>query len=313
MKINTKLCQCRHRCHFLGRGLVALLLGLVVGLSSVSPHAQSLTGYLVSPDTVLFRTRGTRTVAFIGTAPAPLHGAATGALTDSSQQQEIFPALQHAVHPVASIPNWGAMHTATEWNRTFEEIPRAALVPVPVYDRATLTTPIASLLRERDSPETVKTLTTKLYYSTRFFGAYDLDADEFSAIHPGIDLKLAEGTPIGAIAGGRVLDVRREQTGLGLHILIEHRTHDGERFVSIFGHLSRTAVVPGDDVNPGTVIGTVGMSGNTTAPHVHLQVDRWDGQTPFDPYWPTTLPSPEEAAMRTVHPVLFIERYAQGV
>ena len=112
----------------------------------------------------------------------------------------VFPAFGHAVQPVQAVPNWGAMRSPKEWNRSYAEMDERDFVPVPDYDLTTLTIPIQSLLKR--APGQVATLTDKLFYSTRYFGAYDLDAGEFTGAHAGIDLKLAEGTPVGAIAGG---------------------------------------------------------------------------------------------------------------
>lgn len=224
-----------------------------------------------------------------------------------------FPAFGRAMHPVSRVPDWGAMTTPQEWNRRYGELDDEHFTHTPTYDLRTLTIPMNTLLKERHAAETIAALTAKLYYSTRFFGAYDLDANEFSAIHPGIDLKLAEDTPIGAVAGGRVRDVRQNERSLGLYVIVEHRAPDGETYYSIYGHLGHASVRAGDDVTAGQMIGTVGMTGNTTGPHLHLQIDRGEpNEERHEVYWPENLPSRAEADRHTVNPIVFIRQFADG-
>ena len=224
---------------------------------------------------------------------------------------DAFPAFARATYPVGRVPAWGAMKTPDEWNRDYGEMERSEFVAVPAYDLDDLTTPMADLLKDRDDPETIRILTAKLFYSTRFFGSYDLDAGEFVGHHAGIDLKLPKGTPVGAIAGGRVSSVVRHESGLGLHVVIEHRLED-ETFYSIYGHLSSASVREGQDVAPGEAIGKVGSTGRSTAPHLHLQVDRGtSGESPHAVYWPEAMPTRAEAARRTVNPVSFISAHAR--
>lgn len=197
------------------------------------------------------------------------------------------------------------MRTPAEWNRTYKEMTPEDFVAVPSYDMSKLTVPLESLLEPRNVPE----ITRKLFYSTRHFGAYDVDAGEFSAAHPGIDLKLPLGTPLGALAGGRVQTV--ENSGpMGLHVIIEHRT-GGEVYYSIYGHLGFAAIKAGDDVRPGQFIGTVGSTGSTSGPHLHLQVDRGHGEAVHEPYLPSTLPSRAEAARWVINPLTFIAQHAK--
>lgn len=218
--------------------------------------------------------------------------------------QGAFPAFGHAVYPVSQVPNWGAMHNAAQWNRTYAELTRDDLVPVPAYDMQKLMTPFKTVVADQDEEE----ITRKLFYSTKYFGKYDLDAGEFTAIHPGVDLKLALGTPIAAIGGGRVNTVE-SSPALGTHVVIEHRLPDGT-YYSIYGHLGSVSVAAGQDITAGQTIGTVGMTGNTSAPHLHLQVDRGQpGEVEHIPYLPKTEPTPQEAALHVVHPIHFIEQY----
>jgi murein DD-endopeptidase MepM/ murein hydrolase activator NlpD len=235
-----------------------------------------------------------------------LHGTAPPAPAIVYDATEEFPAFGTAVFPVSSVPNWGAMTTPAEWNRRFEELPESAFVPLPPYNLTVLTHPLQTLLADRWAH--VGALTAKLTYSTRFFGAYDLDAGEFTGNHPGIDIKLAAGTPLQSVAGGRV-DSVRDRPGLGLTVIVEHRHPTDGTFYSVYGHLETSGVREGQRVSAGDMLGTVGMTGRTTAPHVHWQIDRGHpggGHVPFAPF---ILPSPQEADRFTVHPIDFVHRY----
>jgi murein DD-endopeptidase MepM/ murein hydrolase activator NlpD len=227
----------------------------------------------------------------------------------SSVATEDFPAFDHTVMPVSMVPNWGAMHSPEIWNRSYADMRPEEFVPVPRYNLSSLTVPLNDLTND-DSAESVATVTAKLFYSTRFFGAYDLDSGEFEAVHPGVDLKLARGTPIGAIAGGRVQTVARNAS-MGLHVIIEHHLPDGTVMYSIYGHFDVALVEEGESVSPGTPVGVVGMTGNTSGPHVHLQVDTDNGTSPHKPYWPSDVPTRAEAAKFTVNPVIFIATYGK--
>lgn|GEM_PF-1407725 len=225
------------------------------------------------------------------------------------QTRSGFPAFQTAVYPVSMTPNWGDMHSPSEWNRTYEEMTETDFVPVPHYDLSVLTTPLDSLIRPLRK-ENVPAVTTKLFYSTRYYSSYDLDAGEFTGAHAGLDLKLALGTPVGSVAGGRVHAVRTDDR-LGLYVIVEHRAPDGETYYSVYGHLGDVSVQTGQAVNPGQTLGTVGMTGKTSGPHIHLQIDRGEaGEESHQPYATSATPSPEEADKYTINPADFIQRYA---
>lgn len=231
--------------------------------------------------------------------------------SDASSTVAAFPAFEYAVFPVARTPNWGAMKSADEWDRSYEEMNRSDFVRIPAYDMDVLTTPMKELLKDRDDADTIRALTAKLFYSTRFFGTYDLDEGEFTGDHAGIDLKVPEGTPVASVAGGRVSNVIRNASGLGLHVIIEHRLGD-ETFYSIYGHLSAVSVREGQDVAPGQMIALSGSTGRSTAAHLHLQIDRGDpGNTAHEPYWPQSRPTKAEAARHTLNPVSFIQTRAR--
>lgn len=216
--------------------------------------------------------------------------------------------LMHAVFPVSVVPNWGAMRTPQEWNRSFDQLERNDFVALPVYDLDELMTPVSKLQHNLQDETVQKILTSKLTYSTRHFGSYHLDSDEWTGVHPGIDIKLAKGTPVGSIGDG-IVDSVQHSKRLGLHVVVRHELPANERYFSIYGHLGYVSVGTGDTVKAGMILGTVGMTGNTSSAHLHLQIDRDIGLQPHVPYMPTEMPSIAEARRYTVHPVRFIHAH----
>lgn len=88
------------------------------------------------------------------------------------------------------------------------------------------------------------------------------------AFHPGVDIAAPSGTPVHAAADGIVLEAGREEAGYGIEIVIDH----GYGIATRYGHLRRIFVVEGQEVKQGQVVGTVGMTGKATGPHLHYEV-----------------------------------------
>ncbi len=218
-----------------------------------------------------------------------------------------FPEFGLATMPISVVPNWGAMKTSAEWSRSYSQMDASDFVPLPPYRLADLTVPLTSLTDNR-TPDHVRLITAKYAYSTRYYGRYDLDSGEFEGKHGGIDIKLAFGTPIAAIGGGRVARIA-ETHDLGHYVMIEHHT-DGETYFSIYGHTDASGIREGDDVVAGQIIGTVGMTGETASPHLHLQIDRDDGVRPHVPFESSVDVLSAAAATHTVNPIPFIQRHA---
>jgi murein DD-endopeptidase MepM/ murein hydrolase activator NlpD len=86
--------------------------------------------------------------------------------------------------------------------------------------------------------------------------------------HAGIDLEAPLGTEVGAAAGGRVTYAGRLAGGWGKLVVVAHR--DGVR--TMYAHLSRVAVLVGQRVSAGTILGAVGATGDATGPHLHFEV-----------------------------------------
>lgn len=89
--------------------------------------------------------------------------------------------------------------------------------------------------------------------------------------HVGVDLAAQYGTPVKAIADGRV-EVAGWCGELGNCIRVDHENAT----TSVYGHLSRIspAVTPGSYVRLGQVIGYVGSTGLSTGPHLHFAIEK---------------------------------------
>jgi murein DD-endopeptidase MepM/ murein hydrolase activator NlpD len=86
--------------------------------------------------------------------------------------------------------------------------------------------------------------------------------------HEGMDFSAPTGTEIYATGDGVVSDVSTSYSGYGKHISINH----GFGYQSLYAHLSEFCVRPGQSVKRGDVIGKVGSTGTSTAPHLHYEV-----------------------------------------
>lgn len=110
------------------------------------------------------------------------------------------------------------------------------------------------------------------YTSTDSFGWRSDPFTGESEFHSGSDLAAADGTPIFAVADGRVA-VAEFSAGWGGLIVIEH-TVQGARVASYYAHMWQHGiyVTTGETVTAGQHIGNVGSSGRSTGPHLHVEI-----------------------------------------
>ncbi len=97
-----------------------------------------------------------------------------------------------------------------------------------------------------------------------------------SSAHTGVDISASAGTGIRAIAQGTVSFAAYKGT-YGNLVIVDH----GNGIQSYYAHCSALYVSPGQSVGPDTTIAAVGSTGNSTGPHLHLEI-RING-TPVNP------------------------------
>ncbi len=95
--------------------------------------------------------------------------------------------------------------------------------------------------------------------------------------HEGVDFTAPRGTPIYATGDGVVQMVKYSRRGYGNHVIINH----GFGYQTLYAHMSKIVVKPGQKVKRGQVIGYVGNTGKSTAPHLHYEV--WKNGRKVDP------------------------------
>jgi len=92
-------------------------------------------------------------------------------------------------------------------------------------------------------------------------------------LHTGMDFSAKSGTPIYATGDGKVSKVKRSRRGYGNHVMIDH----GYGYKTLYAHMKKYAVKKGQKVKRGEVIGYVGNTGTSVAPHLHYEVHK-DGR-----------------------------------
>ena len=95
--------------------------------------------------------------------------------------------------------------------------------------------------------------------------------------HTGLDFAAPMGTPVRSVMAGEVIQADFEGA-YGRQVKVRHA--DGT--VTSYSHMSEFDVSVGDSVEAGTMVGRIGMTGNTTGPHVHFEVLPGGG-SPIDP------------------------------
>ncbi len=143
---------------------------------------------------------------------------------------------------------------------------------------------ISSKNRKRISAETkeamriYRTSTPKLYIKaplalplqsriTSAFGNRRLFNGVLKSYHSGTDFHAPVGTPIYAVAAGKVV-LAKDRFFAGNSVIIDH----GQGIYTCYYHLSRIKVKPGTWVKKGTLVGLAGATGRVTGPHLHYSV-----------------------------------------
>ena len=114
-----------------------------------------------------------------------------------------------------------------------------------------------------------------------FRSLYGNTDEEIESSHAGVDFAAPMGTPILAVASGKVvfsgygllLGKGNTEDPYGIAVVIRHDfSYYGYSILTVYGHMDEVAVTEGQKVEEGQTIGYVGRTGITTGPHVHFEV-----------------------------------------
>ena len=86
--------------------------------------------------------------------------------------------------------------------------------------------------------------------------------------HKGLDIACKTGTDIKVVSNGTVTFAGYDKNGLGYAVRVDH----GNGVETVYGHCSKLYVEVGQTLTFGDVIAAVGSTGNSTGPHLHLEI-----------------------------------------
>lgn len=116
---------------------------------------------------------------------------------------------------------------------------------------------------------------------------------KFAKFHEGLDFTAPKGTDVFATADGTVVQSDNNSSGFGNVIVIDH----GYGYKTRYAHLSAFKVRAGQKVKRGELIGLVGNSGLSTAPHLHYEVEKNNERVDPINFFYTDLTAEEYARM----------------
>ena len=132
----------------------------------------------------------------------------------------------------------------------------------------------------------------------RMASGYGYRIDPFTKsrrMHGGMDFSAPRGTPIYAASDGKIIRADSRSSGYGKHIRIEH----GFGYVTLYAHLNKYNVKRNQIVKKGDIIGFVGNTGRSQAPHLHYEVIK-DGKrvNPINFYYGNLTPDEFEELLK---------------
>lgn len=160
-----------------------------------------------------------------------------------------------------------------------------AIVDFPfndIGDDFALTTGSTLIVPDGAPPEKAKPAPTQyLAKGQKDFGIADLGsgrfgwpasgglAQYFSWYHPAIDISNLGGGPIRASDSGTVTVAGwPDNWGYGNRVVLDH----GNGYTTLYAHMSKIYVAPGQSVQKGEVVGMMGSTGRSTGVHVHMEI-----------------------------------------
>lgn len=199
----------------------------------------------------------------------------------SISNQERVKDFDGAIMPLAFVPDWKKSdYIERRLTLDYDTISQEDLIPLPKWG------------------DVHKDFNALFTYITAYMWAYLDENREVGAwSHAGTDIRAPMHTPVFAIWNGLVVKVRNDPDNK--YVVIEHRnvSYDGTvwKYYSSYLHLDSVNVLAWDIVTKWSFVGKVGMSGITTTPHLHIQVDTQSA--PFHPYWPFSMEEAWESGL----------------
>jgi len=186
--------------------------------------------------------------------------------------------------PIETVPDWTKVGGRT--SLLAAQIPLEQKINLPNYDPIVFGATVADLNWSVDT----KLANQLVTFAVPYMGSYESGSREYEGSHLAVDIKVPIGTPIHAVANGKVVKVAQSSSGFGKHIVIKHydvpNLDENETIdlYSAYAHLSLTNVIVGQIVTRGELIGESGSTGTSTTPHLHFQIDK--DSAPWHPWWP---------------------------
>lgn len=112
-------------------------------------------------------------------------------------------------------------------------------------------------------------LDASLFYVSSSYGLRKNPVSGQWKEHKGVDFAASEGTPVKAVKSGTIALAKKNDSVFGNYIIIKHNEN---AMTSVYAHLSKLKVEPGQTVKKGDVIGYVGQTGMATGPHLHFEI-----------------------------------------
>lgn len=226
------------------------------------------------------------------------------------------------VMPIAFVPDWTQEKNQNK-SLLFRDIPIRDFIPLPRYNLQILSDESG---KNRDA------IIARYTYIVPYMGAYTMNYKENEWSHLAVDIRAPIWTPVLAIANGVVVrTIEADATGNKVVVI----RHDGVPWVgkrltlySAYEHLSEITVEEWSKIQKGSMLWRVGVTGITTTPHLHFQIDT--AEAPFHPYWPFSSKDMKIAWLDfmwainvwlgknlaeeyTVHPMNLVQVYLDGI
>lgn len=134
-------------------------------------------------------------------------------------------------------------------------------------ENAEITHPLADNYITCEAGESWLWPTPSSNHITSFFGKRNISVYGYERQHTGIDINAVTGADVLAAQSGTVL-VSTYDGGWGHYIIVNH----GDNILTLYAHLNTRTVERGESVERGQVIGKVGNTGISTAPHLHFEL-----------------------------------------